>query len=129
MKFLTSIFYWIAPRDTEIGHFKVVVFTLLLQRGFDNPQYWGCPKVGLSSTASVSDIAYLWARECWLYFAIVMGLFNRGIAGFSIKLRMTTDLIGDALTMTWFRRGPQPELMVCLMSHKDGSRNNAPAVS
>lgn len=58
-----------------------------------------------------------------------MGLFNRGIVGFSTKLRVTTDLIGDALTMTWLGRRPQSELMVCFMSHKDGSRNNAPAVS
>lgn len=54
--------------------------------------------------AWTSDITYLWTNEGWLYLAIVMDLFNREIVGFSIKPRMTTDLISDALTMAWFRR-------------------------
>ena len=33
-------------------------------------------------------------------------LFNREIVGWSIKPRMTADIVTDALTMAWFRREP-----------------------
>ena len=42
----------------------------------------------------------------WLYLAIVLDLFNREIVGWSIKPRMTADIVTDALTMAWFRRKP-----------------------
>ena len=35
-----------------------------------------------------------------------MDLFNREIVGWSIKPRMTADIVTDALTMAWFRREP-----------------------
>ena len=38
--------------------------------------------------------------------AIVLDLFNREIVGWSIKPRMTADIVTDALTMAWFRRKP-----------------------
>ena len=53
-----------------------------------------------------SDITYLWTDEGWLYLAIVLDLFNREIVGWSIKPRMTADIVTDALTMAWFRRRP-----------------------
>jgi len=39
--------------------------------------------------------------------AIVLDLFNREIIGWSLKPRMTTDIVTDALTMAWFRRRPE----------------------
>ena len=61
-----------------------------------------------------SDITYLWTDEGWLYLAIVLDLFNREVVGWSLKPRMTTDIVTDALTMAWFRRkpaaGPDPSL-------------------
>lgn len=115
----------------------------LLNRNFNPDQ---------PNQAWVSDITYLWTDEGWLYLAIVMDLFNREIVGFSIKPRMTTDLISDALTMAWFRRRPQAGLMVhsdrgsqycsnayqaklknygmvCSMSRKGNCWDNAPAES
>ena len=45
------------------------------------------------------DITYIQTGEGWLYLAIVLDLFNREIVGWSIKPRMTADIITDALTM------------------------------
>lgn len=58
-----------------------------------------------------SDITYLWTDEGWLYLAIVLDLFNREVVGWSLKPRMTTDIVTDALTMAWFRRKPAAGLL------------------
>ena len=52
------------------------------------------------------DITYIHTGEGWLYLAVVLDLFNREIVGWSIKPRMTADIVTDALTMAWFRRKP-----------------------
>ena len=99
-----------------------------------------------------SDITYLWTDEGWLYLAIVLDLFNREVVGWSLKPRMTADIVTDALTMAWFRRRPAPGLMhhsdrgsqyashtfqdklkeygmTCSMSRKGNCRDNAPTES
>jgi transposase InsO family protein len=99
-----------------------------------------------------SDITYLWTDEGWLYLAIVLDLFNREVIGWSLKLRMTTDIVSDALTMAWFRRKPAPGVlhhsdrgsqyashafqdklteygMTCSMSRKGNCWDNAPTES
>jgi transposase InsO family protein len=99
-----------------------------------------------------ADITYLWTDEGWLYLAIVLDLFNREVVGWSLKPRMTADIVTDALTMAWFRRKPQPGLihhsdrgsqyashvfqakladygMVCSMSGKGNCWDNAPTES
>ena len=99
-----------------------------------------------------SDITYLWTDEGWLYLAIVLDLFNREVVGWSLKPRMTTDIVMDALTMAWFRRKPaagvlhhsdrgsqyashafQGKLaeygMTCTMSRKGNCWDNAPTES
>jgi putative transposase len=43
-----------------------------------------------------SDITDLWTDEGWLYLAIVLDLFNREVVGWSLKPRMTADLVTDA---------------------------------
>ncbi len=58
-----------------------------------------------------SDITYLWTDEGWLYLAIVLDLFNREVIGWSLKPRMTSDIVTDALTMVWFRRRPEAGVM------------------
>lgn len=52
------------------------------------------------------DITYIATDEGWLYLAVVLDLFNREIIGWSIKPRMTADIVTDALAMAWFRRKP-----------------------
>jgi putative transposase len=99
-----------------------------------------------------ADITYLWTDDGWLYLAIVLDLFNREVVGWSLKPRMTADLVTDALTMGWFRRKPAPGLihhsdrgsqyashafqatlaqygMVCSMSRKGNCWDNAPTES
>jgi putative transposase len=99
-----------------------------------------------------SDITYLWTDEGWLYLAIVLDLFNREVVGWSLKPRMTADIVTDALTMAWFRRRPAPGLihhsdrgsqyasqafqaklteygMLCSMSRKGNCWDNAPTES
>ena len=58
-----------------------------------------------------ADLTYIWTAEGWLYLALVLDLFNREIVGWSLKPRMTADIVMDALTMAWFRRKPAPGLM------------------
>lgn len=100
----------------------------------------------------ISDITYLWTNEGWLYLAIVLDLFNREVVGWSLKPRMTSDIVTDALTMAWFRRKPAEGLihhsdrgsqyasyvfqaklaeysMVCSMSRKENCWDNAPTES
>ena len=54
------------------------------------------------------DITYIQTAEGWLYLAVVLDLFNREIVGWSLKPRMTADIVTDALSMAWFRRKPAP---------------------
>ena len=99
-----------------------------------------------------SDITYLWTTEGWLYLAVVIDLFNREVVGWSIKPRMTVDIVTDALRMAWFRKKPPRGLihhsdrgsqytagsfqdllreygMVCSMSRKGNCWDNAPTES
>jgi len=99
-----------------------------------------------------SDITYLWTDEGWLYLAIVLDLFNREVVGWSLKPRMTADIVTDALTMAWFRKRPAAGLMhhsdrgsqyaslvfqdklkaygmICSMSRKGNCWDNAPTES
>ena len=57
------------------------------------------------------DATYTWTDKGWLYPAVVLDLFNREIVCWSIKLRMTADIVLDALTMAWLRRRPAPGLI------------------
>lgn len=107
---------------------------------------------GAPNQVWTSDITYLWTNEGWLYLAIVMDLFNREVIGWSLKPRMTADIVVDALTMAWFRRKPpegvmhhsdrgsqyashafQAKLngygMICSMSRKGNCWDNAPTES
>jgi putative transposase len=88
----------------------------------------------------------------WLVMAIVLDLFNREVVDWSLKPRMTADIVTDALTMAWFRRKPAAGLlhhsdrgsqyashdfqsklveygMVCSMSRKGNCWDNAPTES
>ena len=46
-----------------------------------------------------ADLTYIWTDEGWLYLAVVIDLFNREVVGWSIRSRMTAEIVIDALTM------------------------------
>jgi putative transposase len=52
----------------------------------------------------VTDITYIWTDEGWLYLAVVLDLYARMVVGWSVSERMTSNLVGDALRMAWWRR-------------------------
>lgn len=59
----------------------------------------------------VADFTYVWTSEGWLFVAAVLDLFSRRIVGWSMKSRMTADLVTDALIMAIWRRRPDTELL------------------
>jgi putative transposase len=59
----------------------------------------------------VADFTYVWTAEGWLYVAAVMDLYSRMIVGWSMKARMTSDLVMDALIMAIWRRRPSTDLL------------------
>lgn len=59
----------------------------------------------------VADFTYVWTAEGWLFVAVVIDLFSRCIAGWSMKNRMTADLVTDALMMAVWRRRPSGPLL------------------
>ncbi len=67
--------------------------------------------VSLPDAAYCSDITYIWTTEGWLYLAVVIDLYSRKIVGWSLKSRMTKDLIINALQMAIWRRRPSPGLL------------------
>ena len=46
-----------------------------------------------------------------LYLTIVLELLNCEVVGLALKLRMTSDIVTDALTMAWLRRKSSEELI------------------
>jgi putative transposase len=59
----------------------------------------------------VMDITYLATNEGWLYLAIVLDLYSRMVVGWSIRKRMTQELVIDALETAIKRRNPSPGLI------------------
>ncbi len=57
------------------------------------------------------DITYIGTQEGWLYLAVVIDLFSRQVVGWAMGERMTRQLVIDALTMAWFRRRPEKDLI------------------
>ena len=53
----------------------------------------------------VGDITYIWTQEGWLYLAVVLDLFSRRVVGWSLKERLTGDLVCSALEMAVHTRG------------------------
>jgi putative transposase len=60
----------------------------------------------------VSDITYVWTHEGWLYLATVLDLFSRGIVGWAMGERITSELAIRALNQAIWKRKPAPGLIL-----------------
>jgi len=60
----------------------------------------------------VTDITYVRTYEGWLFVAVVIDLFFRQVAGWSMSERINTDLPLDAATMACWRRNPKERVIV-----------------
>jgi putative transposase len=56
--------------------------------------------------AWAGDITYIATDEGWLFLAVVIDLFSRRVAGWSMQPDMRRNLVIDALEMAWFHRRP-----------------------
>ena len=54
----------------------------------------------------LTDITYIPTREGWLYLAVILDLYNRGIVGWAMSERMTSALTISALKMAIRERRP-----------------------
>jgi len=53
-----------------------------------------------------------WTAEGWLYLATTMDLFSRKIIGWSLRDRLTKELVIAALDMAVKQRNLSPELLI-----------------
>ncbi len=63
----------------------------------------------------VEDIIYIDTREGWLYLAVIIDVYSRKIAGWSMSTRLQKQLVKDALTMASGWR----DIRVDLIHHSD----------
>ncbi len=59
----------------------------------------------------VTDITYIWTYEGWLYLAVVLDLFSRGIVGFAMDQTIAETLTLQALKQAILRRSPPKEVI------------------
>ena len=60
----------------------------------------------------VADITYVSTREGWLYLSAIMDLYPRKIVDWSMKNRITQDLVIEALNMAIKQRKPTRDLLL-----------------
>jgi len=63
----------------------------------------------------VADITYIYTQEGWLYLATIMDLYSRKIIGWSLRYRLTKELVIAALHMALKQR----KLLSNLILHSD----------
>ncbi len=63
-------------------------------------------EAGGPNAARFADIAYVKTRQGWLYLALVMDIWSRRIAGWSMGPNITAELADEALKMALARRNP-----------------------
>lgn len=59
-----------------------------------------------------TDITYIATDEGWLYLVVMLDLYSRQVVGWSMREHMQASLVVDALRMAYFRRRPEPGLIV-----------------
>jgi len=64
------------------------------------------------NTSWVADITYIYTQEGWLYLATIMDLFSRKIIGWSLRERLTKELVIAALDMALKQRNLFSDLLL-----------------
>jgi putative transposase len=59
-----------------------------------------------------TDITYIRTYEGWLYLAVVIDLFNRGVVGWAMRSHQKTIIVMDALFMAVNRRRPTKPVLI-----------------
>jgi putative transposase len=90
-------------RVTTDSEHKKPIAPNVLDRRFDG---WAINR------AWVADITYIATDEGWLYLAAILDLASRKIVGWSMKSRITADLVCDALKSAYWARKPAPGLIM-----------------
>lgn len=62
--------------------------------------------------AWVTDITYIWTMEDWLYLAIVLDLFSRGVIGLAMDKTIADSLVIQAMRQAILRRRPGKGLIL-----------------
>jgi transposase InsO family protein len=60
----------------------------------------------------VSDITYIWTLEGWLYLAVVLELFCRGVVGLAMDKTIADTLVLQAMHQAIMRRSPGKGLIL-----------------
>lgn len=84
-------------RVTTNSKHNLPVWPNILNRNFS---------IGGPDQVYVSDITYLWTREGWLYLAIVLDLYSRGVVGLVMDRTIAGELTRRALMQAILRRSP-----------------------
>ena len=69
-------------------------------------------KVERPNVIWVSDITYVWTLEGWLYVAVILDLFSRGIVGLAMDKTIADTLIIQAMNQAIFQRRPGKGLIL-----------------
>ena len=87
---------------TDSNHRKPIAQNLL------NRRFSGWP----ANRAWTTGITYLATDEGWLYLAAIVDLGTRRVVSWAMNARMSAKLVCDALQMAYWRRRPQPGLLM-----------------
>jgi len=71
----------------------------------------GCFRVAKPNLVGVADITHIKTPEGWWYLAVIMDLFSRKVAGWSLARNMAVKMVKEALYMATGRRKPDPGLV------------------
>jgi putative transposase len=96
----------------------VVDYTLARQFDVDTPdRIW------------ITEITYIRTLEGFAYLAVVIDLYSRRVAGWSMQNRQTTDVVLQVLFMAVWRRKPKSRVLIHWESRRGNCHDNAVAES
>jgi len=89
------------PRTTDSDHDQPIAPNLLGER----PAPTGPNQIW------VTDLTYVWTEEGWLYVAVILDLWSRGVVGWATAPTLHASLATRALQMALQHRRPSPGLL------------------